>query len=95
MSRASPLPALPDVLELLVARGRRPEVQRVAVEPRRFGSRDALEGFVRRQLWIDPAGPKEPRFQAALDQLTTSDGDGWTIVGRGPSDVGVVTWTPR
>src|SRR6476646_9298217 len=34
-----PLPALPDVLELLAARGRRPEVQRVAVEPRRFGSR--------------------------------------------------------
>ncbi len=22
------------------------------------------------------------------------DGDGWTIDGRGPSDVGVVTWTP-
>ena len=90
-----PLPALPDVLELLRARGRRPEVQRIALEPRRFGSRDALEGFIRRQLWIDPAGEKEQRFQAALDALTEADGEGWTIAGRGPSEVGVITWTPR
>jgi SAM-dependent methyltransferase len=89
------LPALPDVLELLEARGRRPEVQRIAVEPRRFDSRDALAGFVRRQLWIDPAGKKEKRFQKALDDLAVPDADGWGIAGRGTSEVGVVTWTPR
>ncbi len=90
-----PLPALPDVLELLRARGRHPEVQRIELEPRHFGSRDALEGFIRRQLWIDPRGEKEQRFQAALDALTVADGEGWTIAGRGPSEVGIVTWTPR
>jgi CTP:molybdopterin cytidylyltransferase MocA len=89
------LPALPDVLELLEARGRRAEVHRIAVEPRRFASRDALAGFVRRQLWIDPGGAKEARFQAALDELTMPDGDGWGIAGRGTSEVGVVTWAPR
>lgn len=89
------LPALPDVLELLEARGRRPEVRRIGVEPRRFGSRDALEGFVRRQLWIDPSGNKEARLQKALETLAIADGDGWTIAGRGTSDVGVVTWSPR
>jgi hypothetical protein len=89
------LPALPDVVELLEARGRRPDVQRITIEPRRFGSRDALEGFIRRQLWIDPAGKKEKRFQAALDELTVADGEGWTIAGRGPSHVGVVSWSPR
>jgi CTP:molybdopterin cytidylyltransferase MocA/SAM-dependent methyltransferase len=89
------LPALPDVLELLAARGRHPEMQRIAVEPRRFASREALEGFIRRQLWIDPTGKKESRFQKALETLTVDDGDGWTIAGRGPSDVGVVTWAPR
>ena len=68
-----PLPALPDLLELLEARGRRPTVERIAIEPRRFESRDAIEGFVRRQLWIDPAGPKEARFQKALDELTVAD----------------------
>ena len=89
-----PLPALPDVLELLEARGRRPNVQRIAVEARRFPSREALEGFVRRQLWIEKTGPKEARFQAALDELAVAEDGEWTIAGRGPSDVGVVTWAP-
>jgi SAM-dependent methyltransferase len=88
------LPALPDFVELLRARGREVEFRRVAVEPRRFESRAALEGFVRRQLWIDAAGPKEARFQAALAGLAVRDGDGWTIKGRGPSDVGIVRWAP-
>ena len=67
---------------------------RVAVEPRRFESRDALAGFARRQLWIDPAGPKEARFQAALDEFTEQDDAGWTVRGRSASDVGIVTWRP-
>jgi hypothetical protein len=85
---------LPDFLELLEARGRHPEVTMVTVEPRRFDTRDALEGFVLRQLWIDPAGAKEGRFRSALDELAIPDGDGWAIKGRRPSDVGVVTWIP-
>jgi CTP:molybdopterin cytidylyltransferase MocA/SAM-dependent methyltransferase len=90
-----PLPALPDLLELLQARGRRPSVERHAIEPRLFESRDAIEGFVRRQLWIDPDGPKEKRFQAALDALLVEGEGGWALVGRGASTVGVVTWSPR
>jgi molybdenum cofactor cytidylyltransferase len=89
-----PLPALPDMLELLRARGRRPETVRIPIEARRFESREMLEGFVRRQLWIDPAGPKERRFQAALDALAEEGPGGWTLRGREPSDVGVVTWAP-
>jgi molybdenum cofactor cytidylyltransferase len=89
------LPALPDLLELLEARGRRPRVERIAVEARRFESREALEGFIRRQLWIDPAGPKEKRFQKALDKLLVHADDGWTIEGRGASSAGIVTWAPR
>jgi CTP:molybdopterin cytidylyltransferase MocA/SAM-dependent methyltransferase len=90
-----PLPALPDLLELLHARGRRPAVDRIAIEPRRFEAREALEGFVRRQLWIDPAGPKESRFQKALDTIAVQDDGGWTVAGRGESIVGIVTWAPR
>jgi molybdenum cofactor cytidylyltransferase len=90
-----PLPALPDLLELLEARGRQPSVERIAIEPRRFESRDVLEGFVRRQLWIDPAGPKEKRFQKALDSLAVQSADGWTLEGRGVGTVGIVTWAPR
>ena len=88
------LPALPDALELLEARGRRPSVTRLALEPRRFESRDVLAGFVRRQLWIDPGGGKESRFQAAIDDLAVEEDDGWTIRGRGETTVGVVTWAP-
>jgi SAM-dependent methyltransferase len=89
------LPALPDVLELLEARGRRPDVTRTAVEPRRFETREGIEGFALRQLWIDPAGPKGARFRSAVDELAVPDGDGWAIKGRGASTVGIVTWAPR
>jgi len=88
------LPALPDAVELLETRGRRPSVTRVAVEPRRFESRDALAGFLRRQLWIDPAGPKEELLQQALDTLAIEDGGGWAVAGRTATDVGIVTWSP-
>jgi molybdenum cofactor cytidylyltransferase len=89
------LPALPEVVEILEARGRHPSVARVQVEARRFETREALAGFVRRQLWIDPEGAKEARFQAALHVWAVPDGDGWAIKDRGPSDVGIVTWAPR
>ena len=90
-----PLPALPDALELLTARGRDPAETRIPIEPRRFESREDLEGFVRRQLWIAPDGPKERRFQAALDDLTEQSEEGWTLTGRSATNVGVVTWRPR
>ena len=87
-------PALPEFVEWLTARGRAVDVERVVVEPRRFESRAALEGFVRRQLWIDSTGAKEAVLQTAIDQLAVRDGDGWAIRDRGSSDVGVVTWAP-
>lgn len=90
-----PLPALSDYVELLRARGRDPLISRVTIEPRRFESRDVIEGFARRQLWIDPSGPKEARFQAALDELTLHDPDGWTLRNRPASDIGIVTWRPQ
>lgn len=88
------LPALPDFVELLRSRGREPTIARVVAEPRRFESREALEGFVRRQLWIDPSGPREARLQSALDELAVHDADGWTIRDRTANDIGIVTWRP-
>ena len=86
---------MPDLVDLLRARGRDPSVVRLSGEPRRFESRDALEGFAQRQLWIDPAGRKADRLRAALDDLAVADDAGWTIRGRPPTDTGVVTWGPR
>jgi CTP:molybdopterin cytidylyltransferase MocA/predicted O-methyltransferase YrrM len=88
------LPALPEFLELLRARGRRVQLVRVPNDGRLFDSRAVLEGFVRRQLWIDRDGPKEARFQAALDKLALEGDGGWAIAGRAPNQIGVVSWQP-
>ena len=89
------LPAMPAFIELLRGRGRHPAEATATVEPRRFESRAVLEGFARRQLWIDPTGPKEARLQAALEELASDDADGWTIRGRTSNEIGIVTWSPR
>jgi CTP:molybdopterin cytidylyltransferase MocA/SAM-dependent methyltransferase len=90
-----PLPALPDLVELLRGRGREPAIERLEREPRRFASRDELEGFLRRQLWIEPGGAADRRFRAALDDLVEEDVDGRVgLVGQRPLPIGIVTWTP-
>jgi CTP:molybdopterin cytidylyltransferase MocA/SAM-dependent methyltransferase len=89
------LPALPEFLELLRARGRACAVERVPNEGRAFESRAELGGFVRRQLWIDPGGPKEARFQAALETLAVEADGGWRIADQAPNEIGIVTWQPR
>jgi SAM-dependent methyltransferase len=90
-----PLPALPEFVEWLEARGHEPSVELMSREPRRFGSRDELAGFVRRQLWIEPQGESERRFQAALDELVVNDSDGVGLRTQLPLPIGVVTWDPR
>ncbi|HSL75837.1 MAG TPA: hypothetical protein VK867_02760, partial [Candidatus Limnocylindrales bacterium] len=91
-----PLPALPEFVELLRARGHRPAVEILSREPRRFASRDELAGFLRRQLWIEPRGAGEKRFQKALDELIVVDADGGVgLRTQEPLPIGVVTWDPR
>jgi molybdenum cofactor cytidylyltransferase len=90
-----PLPALPDLVELLRALGRTPTVEMLTREPRTFASREELAGFLRRQLWIEPGGAADRRFQAALDELILADPDGRIrLRDQVPMAIGVVTWTP-
>ena len=90
------LPALPAFVELLRARGREPSVDMVEREPRRFASRDELEGFLRRQLWVERGSAADRRFQAALDEELVIDADGRVgLRGQGVLPIGVVTWVPR
>ena len=89
------LPALPEFVELLQGLGRTPTVERVDRQPRRFDSRDELAGFLRRQLWIEPGGAADGRFQAALDELMEIDPDGRVgLIGQQPLPIGIVTWIP-
>lgn len=89
------LPALPEFVDLLRARGREPALTVVEREPRRFDSRDQLEGFLRRQLWIADGGEKERRFHRALDALIIERDGGFGLRDQEPMPVGVAAWRPR
>jgi SAM-dependent methyltransferase len=87
-----PLPALPDLIALLAARGRQTEVVRVERSTRSFDSVDALTAFLRRQLFIAEGGEKDVHFRAILpDRIVRRDG-AWTLAEGPTGSVGVVTW---
>jgi SAM-dependent methyltransferase len=90
-----PLPALPELAELLRARGRTTEILRVERAPRTFDSFEGLATFLRRQLWIADDGEKEQRFRAALGQMARErDDDGWTLATPPVGAIGILTWSP-
>jgi SAM-dependent methyltransferase len=90
-----PLPALPDLLEILHSRGRETEVIRVERPPRTFDSVPALTAFLRRQLFISEGGEKDLHFRAVLpDRIVNRDG-GWTLLDPPAGSIGIVTWGPR
>jgi CTP:molybdopterin cytidylyltransferase MocA/SAM-dependent methyltransferase len=90
-----PLPALPEFLELLRARGRDPHVTMTEATPRRFSDPAAIEGFLRRQLWIADGGAKQTRFNEELKQRVVAGDDGqYGLVGQVPLAVGIVSWSP-
>jgi SAM-dependent methyltransferase len=90
-----PLPALPELAELLRARGRSVEIERVERSPRTFDSFDGLATFVRRQLWIAEDGEKEQRFRAALAGMARElDDDAWTLRNPPVGSIGILTWSP-
>jgi CTP:molybdopterin cytidylyltransferase MocA len=90
-----PLPALPEFVELLRARGRTPAIERLEREPRRFASRAELEGFLRRQLWVAEGSAADRRFLEALEPLLVSDEEGRVgLRDQRPLPIGIITWSP-
>jgi SAM-dependent methyltransferase len=87
-----PLPALPDLVELLRARGRTPEVEAVERSPRTFDSVPALTAFLRRQLFIAEGGEKDVHFRAILPEHIARRDGGWTLAERPAGSMGLVTW---
>jgi SAM-dependent methyltransferase len=86
------LPALPDLLGLLHARGCDTEIIRVARSPRSFDSVDALTTFLRRQLFITEGGDKDLHFRAVLPDMITQRDGAWTLSDRPAGSIGIVTW---
>lgn len=88
------LPALPEFVELLFARGRASDMTTFERDPRRFDGRAELVAFLRRQLWIADRGDKERRFRATLDELIVDEDGRVGLTTQQPVTIGLVTWLP-
>jgi hypothetical protein len=89
------LPGLPAFVDLLVARGRDPRVEMVETSRRRWPSRDAVEGYVRRQTWVAPGSDKDRRMRELLDQWLVASPDGGVDLSVAePLRIGLVAWRP-
>jgi hypothetical protein len=88
------LPALPEFLVLLAARGRLPEVTLVDRTPPHFHTVDEAHAMARRQLWLREGSEKDTLLRELVaDTLTERDGQvafDWT-----PTRIGIVSWSPR
>lgn len=91
-----PLPARPQLVELLVARGTPPAASVVSTERRTWSDRDELVTMLRRQLWTVPGSEADDRLLAAVEELTAIADDGSvTIPTAAALEVGVLTWEPH
>lgn len=90
----APLPALPDLLDLLEARGADPRVELFDRPSRSWRSRDEVLTFLRRQTWVRPESEADARLQAAVDDALRQVDGGWQLGGAEPARVGLVRWTP-
>ncbi len=87
------LPAMPEFLVLLLARGRVFEVVLSDRPPRHWPTRAEAQEFVRRQLWLTPGSAKDRRLSELLAAMPM-DAEGFAVE-SGPLRVGVVSWEPR
>jgi SAM-dependent methyltransferase len=88
------LPALPELLALLRARGRVPATTLVDRSPPTFASLDEAHAMARRQLWLREGSDKDVLLgslvEAAVTERDSRYAFEWT-----PTKIGIVTWTPR
>lgn len=88
------LPALPELLTLLLARGRLPEVRLVDRTPPTFATLDEALSMARRQLWLKEGSAKDERLAAAVANAVTQR-NGRSAFDWTPTKIGIATWAPR
>jgi SAM-dependent methyltransferase len=90
------LPALPEFLVLLLARGRLPSVWLHERAPGSFPDPDSVARFARLQLFIQEGGEKDRLLrEEVLPALLERQEDGSVRLQRHSVPLGVVTWQPR
>jgi SAM-dependent methyltransferase len=87
------LPAMPELIALLLARGRLPAVTWVDRVGPTFESAEAALGEARRQLWLREGSEKDQQLRRlARDRLIERDGRfSWD---ERPSEIGIASWSP-
>lgn len=88
------LPAMPEFLALLLARGRLPEVRWVDRAPPTFESADGALAMARRQLWLREGSAKDRRLVALADERL-NERDGLFSWDERPAQIGIARWSPR
>jgi SAM-dependent methyltransferase len=90
----TPLPALPELVAVLRARGVRPRVRPLPRPARRFDSDAEAVTYLRQQLWAEEGTEVDRRLLAEIRRRVEAGWDGVSLDG-GPSRVGIVTWRPE
>lgn len=88
------LPALPELVALLIARGRMPEIRLTWRVSPTFETWDDLEATARRQLWVRPGSEADARLRDGLRAAARLEDGRWTVEPH-PTRIGVVRWDPR
>jgi SAM-dependent methyltransferase len=88
------LPALPELIRLLLARGALPEVRVLTLPPRFYPAIPALHRAARRPLWVLENSEKDEQLARAIQEMAVPFGEG-VVLGPQQRHLGIVTWEPR
>ena len=87
------LPAMREMVTLLMARGRPVSVQLVETPPNAFESVEHVHGMARHQTWVRPGSEADRRLEAAVRERLV-ERDGRLAFEWAPSFLALVTWKP-
>lgn len=89
------LPAMPELVTLLYARGRYPAVRLLDRPPRPQQDIDALHRSVRRPVWVLEGTEEDTKVAKAVRAHAIATQDGGFMLKSRPSRIGLITWEPR
>jgi SAM-dependent methyltransferase len=88
------LPAMPELLVLLAARGRVPAVTLVDRAPPTFESLEEAHSMARRQLWLEQGSQKDEQLRQLVSETVTAH-DGRYAFDWKATKIGIISWSPR
>lgn len=89
----APLPAVRELVTLLMARGRPAQVRLLETPPSAFDDPEQVHALARHQTWVRPGSEADARLQAGI-AARLIERDGRYAFDWAPSYLAVVSWTP-